>query len=138
MSLVKTTIVRDADLSKLEDVGGRWRVYSSQAKHATYMSKAHCENARLSSWTHRFCASEDCAPDGVSDPDRFTRLPKVLNAGEADHPRAADLASLGFPGVDAWSDDRFCGGVTGLSPDDVAKCPDPLHTKLVKNPFSPE
>lgn len=132
----QTTILRGADLSKLEDLGGRWRVYSSQAKHATYTSKKHCEEARLHSWTHRFCASEDCAPDGVSDADRFTRLPKVVNVGEVDHPRADDLSDLGFAGVRAWSEERFCGGIQGLSDEERAKCPDPLRTKLPKNPFA--
>jgi hypothetical protein len=136
----QTTIVRDGEQKRLEDVGGRWRVYSSQGKHATYMSKEHCESARLSSFLHRFCASEDCAPDDMNDDDksRFTRAPKVLNVGELDAPRADndDLGRLGFAGVRAWSDERFCGGVTGLSDEERAECPDPLKAKLPKNPFA--
>lgn len=136
----QTTIVRDGEQKRLEDVNGRWRVYSSQGKHATYMSKDHCEGARLSSFLHRFCASEDCAPDKMSDEDkqRFTRAPKVLNVGELDAPRAEndDLGRLGFSGVRAWSDERFCGGITGLSAEEHAKCPDALKSKLPKNPFA--
>jgi hypothetical protein len=136
----QTTIVRDGDQKRLEDVGGRWRVYSSQKKHATYMSKEHCESARFHKWTHQFCASEDCAPDKMSDEDqaRFTRLPKVLNVGELDAPRREndDLGRLGFDGVRAWSEERFCGGVKGLSAEEVAKCPDALRAKLPKNPFA--
>lgn len=136
----QTTIVRDGEQKRLEDVGGRWRVYSSQKKHATYMTKEHCESARFHKWTHQFCASEDCAPDKMSDDDkaRFTRLPKVLNVGEPDAPRREndDLSGLGFSGVRAWSEERFCGGVTGLSDEDRAKCPDGLETKLRKNPFA--
>jgi hypothetical protein len=136
----QTTIVHDGEQKRLEDVGGRWRVYSSQGKHATYMSKDHCESAQLSSLLHRFCASEDCAPDKMNDEEkaRFTRAPKVLNVGEVDAPRAEndDLGRLGFSGVRAWSDERFCGGVTGLSDEERAKCPDPLKSKLPKNPFA--
>jgi hypothetical protein len=136
----QTTIVRDGEQKRLEDVNGRWRVYSSQGKHATYMSKEHCESARLSTLLHRFCASEDCAPDKMSDEakTRFTRAPKVLNVGELDAPRAEneDLGRLGFEGVRAWSDERFCGGITGLSDGERAKCPDALKAKLPKNPFA--
>lgn len=132
----QTRIVRGRDQAELEDIGGRWRVYSSQSKHATYMNKKHCEEARLSSFLHRFCASEDCAPDRVSDPERFTRLPKVLNVGEPGRPRADDLSSLGFRGVRAWDEARFCGGLEGIEDDDRAKCPDPLSAKLPKNPFA--
>jgi hypothetical protein len=136
----QTTIVRDGDQKKLEDVGGRWRVYSSQKKHATYMSKEHCEGAQLSSFLHRFCASEDCAPDKMSDEDnaRFTRLPKVLNVGEPDALRREndDLSRLGFAGVRVSSDERFCGGITGLSDEERAKCPDSLKAKLPKDPFA--
>jgi hypothetical protein len=136
----QTTIVRDGEQKRLEDVGGRWRVYSSQKKHATYMTKEHCESAKFRKWTHQFCGSEDCAPDEMSDDDkaRFTRLPRVLNVGELDAPRGEndDLGRLGFEGVRAWSDERFCGGVKGLSAEEIAKCPDGLRAKLPKNPFA--
>jgi hypothetical protein len=131
----QTTILRGGEQSQLEDVDGRWRVYSSQSKHATYLTKRHCEGARLSTWLHRFCASEDCAPDRVDDVGKYTRVPAVLNVGEEDAPRADDLGPVGFPGLRIWGDDRFCGGVTGLSDEETAKCPDPLRTKLPKNPF---
>lgn len=136
----QTTIVRDAEQKRLEDIGGRWRVYSSQKKHATFMTKEHCESAKFHKWTHQFCASEDCAPDKMPDEEkaRFTRLPKVLNVGELDAPRWEndDLSRLGFPGVRAWSDERFCGGITDLSDEERAKCPDALRAKLPKNPFA--
>jgi hypothetical protein len=135
----QTRIFRGADLKILENVKdaktaqARWRVYASQAKHATYATKSLCENAKFSSWTHQFCGNEDCAPDRVSDPERFTKLPAILNVGEKDGPRANDLSKLGFPGESAWGSQRFCGGTK--VPDRNA-CPGPLAGKLVKNPFT--
>ncbi len=136
----QTTIVRGRELSRLEHVGSppigvRWRVYSSQSKHATYMSKNHCENARFPP-LFAVCASEDCAPDSVADPERFTRVPKILNAGEDAARRAGDLGVIGFPGIDAWSDAKFCGGLD-VTPAQERKCPDSLRTKLSKDPFAP-
>jgi hypothetical protein len=135
----QTTIVDGIGQKLLEDIGGHWRVYSAQNKHGTYMSKAHCENARLATWLHRFCASEDCAPDNMPEAEkaRFTVLPKVLNVGELGAPRNDDLTSIGFPGEHAWGADRFCGGLKGLSADDIKQCPDALKDKLPKNPFAP-
>jgi len=134
----QTTIVRAEGQKALEDLAGRWRVYSAQNKHGTYMSKDHCEGAHLHTFLHRFCASEDCAPDGVKDPSLFTELPKIVNVGEPNGQRVHDLAAVGFPGVDAWDmTNRFCGGLKGLSADAVKECPDPLGVKLPKNPFAP-
>jgi hypothetical protein len=136
----QTRIVRGAELSELEHIKdsvtrqARWRVYSSQSKHATYMSKKHCENARLSNFFHQFCGAEDCAPDRVADPSRFTRLPAIVNAGEEGAPRITDLTAIGFAGVNPWGDERFCGGVS-VTDEERAKCPDSLHKKLLKNPF---
>lgn len=115
----------------------RWRVYGSQAKHATYATKDLCEHAKMSSFTHQVCILENCAPDRVAERDlpRYTRLPAVANAGEPDAPRTDDLSALGFPGERAWGDARFCGGLD-VDAKTRAACPPPVKEKLVSNPFA--
>jgi hypothetical protein len=110
----------------------RWQVFASRSKHATYATKSQCENARMSSLLHAFCVDEDCAPDDVSHPERFTRLPKIVNGGEASHHLVDDLGPLGFPGEHAWGTQRFCGG---LDPQSRQDCPPPVGDKLAGNPF---
>src|SRR5262249_12006104 len=126
-----------ADLPHLESIEDpvtkepRWRVYSSQAKHATYATKNQCESVRMKAILHRICVNEDCAPDGVSEKDlpRFTRVPKVLNAGEQNGQRVTDLGVLGFKGEGAWNDLKFCGGLAvDRAKDD---CPPTVKSKLL-------
>jgi hypothetical protein len=137
----QSRVWRGGELTKLQSITDattgepRWQVFSSQSKHATYASKQHCESARLASWLHRFCINEDCGPDGVADPPRFTRLPKFANAGEPAAHLVDDLTALGFPGELAWGDAKFCGG---LAPDADArsKCPPSVKSKLLSDPFA--
>jgi hypothetical protein len=110
----------------------RWQVFASRSKHATYATKSQCENARMSSFLHSFCIDEDCSPDDVSHPERFTRLPKIVNGGEASHHLVDDLGPLGFAGEHAWGTQRFCGGENPKSRKD---CPPPVGDKLAANPF---
>jgi len=130
---------KTAELKKLEVIddalsGGepRWRVYASQSKHATYVSKEHCENVRLAKLTHRFCVNEDCAPDRVRDQAKYTKLPSIVNAGEPGKPIVDDLGPLGFKGERAWSEAKFCGGVK-TSPNE--ECPPSIKSKLLLDPF---
>lgn len=119
-----------ADLSMLEyvddPVGGepRWRVQSSERKHATYASVALCEGASMVP-----CFAEDCGPEGVDDPSRYELLMDVANAGEPDAPMLTDLGPIGFPGDDAWADRDFCGGRGG------SNCSSPVREKLLVDPF---
>ncbi|HEY8077379.1 MAG TPA: hypothetical protein VIF62_24805 [Labilithrix sp.] len=133
----QSRIWSSADFHRLEfahDGNGepRWRVYSSRSKHATYATKSLCENAHMSSLLHQFCLDEDCAPDDVDHPERYTILPKIENGGEKNHPMADDLGALGFAGEHAWGAERFCGG---LHPSSRKDCPPPVGDKLAANPF---
>lgn len=103
----------------------RWAVFPSEGKHATYPSVAICEGVSFVP-----CVDEDCAPDGVSDPTDYEVLPPVFNAGEPAHPLLTDLDSVGYPGDHAWSEQRFCGG---LSRED--SCSSPVAEKLLTDPF---
>lgn len=113
----------------------RWQVFPSQNKHATYATVSQCQSVHLKKWTHDFCIDEDCKPDGVRDPERFTRIPPVRNAGELGAPLLDDLTALGFPHERAWSDDVFCGGLT-VDANARKECPPPVKSKLLKNPFA--
>jgi hypothetical protein len=139
----QSRVYRGDDLKSLETIDDpvtkrpRWRVYASQAKHATYATKKHCEGVRLKNFLHRFCVNEDCAADGVSDNDkaRFTRVPRIDNAGEPNAHRVEDLRALGYPGETSWTDTTFCGGLNV----DRAKeeCPPSVKSKLLADPFVP-
>jgi hypothetical protein len=139
----QSRIWKGADLPGLEVIDDpvthepRWRVYASQAKHATYATKKHCEGVRLKKLTHRFCVNEDCAPDGVGAEDvaRYTRVPRIMNAGEINGRRVEDLGVLGFKGEGAWNDMKFCGGLP--SSDGREECPPTIKSKLLKDPFAP-
>ena len=102
----------------------RWVVFPSANKHATYASIEICESVSVVP-----CLDEDCAPDGVPDPEAFDRLPSVANAGEESAPRLTDLARVGYPGDDAWIDQPFCGGLGGPG------CSSSVRSKLVVDPF---
>ncbi len=104
----------------------RWRVYSSDGKHASYHTVQACEDAE---WV--VCLEEDCAPDGVDDETAWDRLPPVINAGEEHAPRVTDLAAIGFPDEDAWADQEFCGGLGRGS-----GCSSSIREKLLEDPFS--
>jgi hypothetical protein len=114
-------------LFEADDVTGepRWVVFSSDGKHATYHSIDACENAE---WV--LCIEEDCAPDGVDNPEDFDVLPPFINAGEEDAPRWTDLSAIGFAGDEAWLDQPFCGG-QGQG----GTCSSSLLEKLVVDPF---
>ena len=113
----------------------RWNVYASRSKHATYATKKLCESSHFKSLTHRFCLDEDCSPDGVSDPARFTVLPPVTNAGEPAHHLVDALDALGFPGEAAWTDARFCGGLK-VDANAYENCPPPVKDKIAEDPFA--
>jgi hypothetical protein len=102
----------------------RWRVFSSDGKHATYGTLDHCESTSVVP-----CVEEDCGADGV-DPAAYRELPPIWNAGEPELPRLSDLGPIGFPGEDAWAAQDFCGGRgRGLL------CASPVVEKLTVDPF---
>ncbi len=111
------------DLSTSEEP--RWQVWPSEGKHATYPSVQSCEEVSIVP-----CIDEDCAPDGVDDPERYVILPDVWNAGEEAAPRLTGLSELGFPGDEAWLDQPFCGGG-----DRSAECSSAVREKLLDDPF---
>ena len=102
-----------------------WVVYASEGKHASYGTAAACESASFVP-----CIEEDCAPDEVANPSDYDRLPDIWNMGEPEHPAWSNLADLGLPGEDPWSDQRFCGGLDRDDP-----CSSPLVEKLSESPF---
>ena len=102
----------------------RWVVFPSQDKHATYATITICED--VSPFP---CIDEDCAPDGVPDPGAFDLLPGIVNAGEDTAPLVTDLTAIGFPGEDAWADQKFCGGLGG------GPCSSAVREKLLDDPF---
>lgn len=112
----------------------RWQVFPSQNKHATYATVEQCQGVHLKQWTHDFCIDEDCKPDKVRDPARFTRIPPIANAGEPGKPLTDDLGGLGFPRERAWSDDKFCGGLQ-VDADAKKDCPPSVKSKLLRDPF---
>ena len=114
-------LVHDTDPVFLEP---RWVVYPSQSKHGTYATIAICEGISIIP-----CFDEDCAPDGVPNPQDFDRLPPVVNAGEEALPFVTDLTAIGFPGDDAWAAQDFCGGLGG------GTCSAPVRDKLLASPF---
>ncbi|MBS1119030.1 MAG: hypothetical protein H6Q90_1258 [Deltaproteobacteria bacterium] len=103
----------------------RWRVYSSENKHATYATNAICDGVSVIP-----CFKESCSPDGVPEASAFEKVPVVWNAGEQALPRLTDLAPVGFPGDDAWLDQSFCGGLSRS-----ATCAGSMRSKLVDDPF---
>ena len=102
----------------------RWVVFPSENKHATYATVDICEGISVVP-----CFDEDCAPDGVTDPEAYDLLPSVHNAGELDARRLDDLGDLGFPGDSAWADQDFCGGLGG------SDCSSSVRSKLLEDPF---
>jgi len=106
----------------------RWVVYSSQDKHATYVNIDICESVVVIP----LCIDEDCGADGVSDPKKYERLPPIVNAGEDKARLVTDLTKIGFPGDDAWADQKFCGGLGG----DRTKCSSSARSKLLNDPFA--
>jgi hypothetical protein len=118
------------DLSELtfgDDVAlgePRWFVFASSDKHATYARKDVCEGISIIP-----CFDEDCGPDGVAAPADYELLPPFVNAGEEANPLVTDLASVGFPGDDAWATQDFCGGLGGTG------CSSPVREKLLVDPF---
>ena len=96
----------------------RWLVYPARDKHGTYANLDICENVSPIP-----CVDEDCAPDGVADPERFDVLPPVYNAGEDEARLLDDLGRVGFPGERAWGEGRFCGGRAGAGGGDGAHQP---------------
>lgn len=102
----------------------RWVVFPSAGKHATYPTIEICEGV-----SPLPCLDEDCAPDGVDDPDEYDVLPPTFNAGEPDAPRLTDLTPAGYPGDDAWADQQFCGGLGG------GMCSSSVLEKLTVDPF---
>jgi len=116
------------DLLRIEtrrELGGpRWVVFSSRNKHATYFTLSDCESSFIP------CVQEDCSPDRVADPAKFDVVPPFVNAGEPTAHRVDDLAVVGFPGDDAWIDQRFCGGLARNN-----LCAEPTVEKLTSDPF---
>lgn len=102
----------------------RWVVYPSKDKHATYITRDVCEGI-----SPLPCFSEACGPDG-EDRAEFTMLAEVYNAGEPDAPMLEDLTGIGFPGEQAWEDQKFCGG---RSRDGT--CSGSVLAKLTNSPF---
>lgn len=100
----------------------RWVIYSSRNKHATYITKEICEPV----FTGCF---ESCGPDRVRDPLLFDLRPLVANVGEPGAPLLEELSALGFPGEEAWIDQKFCGGR-----DRSGGCSTAIRTKLMMGP----
>ncbi len=113
-----------AQLEFPEDEQGvpRWKVWASEAKHATYPSVRACES--VSSVP---CVEEDCAADGRPP---VILVPAMVNAGEENARLIDALGPIGFPGELAWGDQDFCGG---LRPSLV--CAAPVREKLLADPF---
>lgn len=107
-----------------EAKGPRWIVFPSANKHATYGSIEACE-----AHSSVPCLQEDCGADGVADRSAYRLLAPFSNAGEPDKPLLTDLTAAGFPGDQAWVDQKFCGGRGGSS------CSSSVLEKLTKNPF---
>jgi hypothetical protein len=105
------------DAGDLDVVGGRWRVFSSHSKHATYPSVAACEDAYALP-----CLRERCE-------DAVALSPESVNAGEPWAPLVDDLTEFDLPGESAWADQRFCGGTR------EGGCSSPLVEKLAIDPF---
>jgi hypothetical protein len=102
----------------------RWVVFPSADKHATYATIDICESVSIIP-----CFDEDCAPDGVSDPDSYDLIPDIVNAGEPGVPFVTELSGIGFPGEQAWEDVEFCGGLGG------GGCSSSVLSKLMNDPF---
>jgi len=106
----------------------RWTVFPSASKHATYASIDICENVAR----NVPCLDEDCGLDGgVADPSRYVVVPPVINAGEPEAPRVSALDGIGFPGDDAWLDQKFCGGRAR-----DGGCSASVREKLTTDPFA--
>jgi hypothetical protein len=102
-----------------------WVVFPSRDKHATYATAEQCNGAIPIP-----CFNEECLPDDVPDPENYERLLPVHHAGEEIAPLITDLSILGFPGEDAWVDQKFCGGLErGIT------CAGAVQKKLTESPF---
>ncbi len=118
------------DIASLESTSeGRWQVYSSQGKHATYVTKKVCEDADFPGIVD-VCLNEDC---GANHDPRFIVIPSIANAGEEKHPMVDALDGLGFPGDHAWGGAKFCGGA---NVSDRSDCAGSVRSKLNADPFA--
>lgn len=106
----------------------RWVVFPSLAKHPVFPNPAACAATSLKG-TGLF--RERCA---ASEAESHRVLPAIVNAGEPSGHRATDLASIGFPGDDAWADQRFCGGFRD-APRLGGGCAESIAEKLEDDPF---
>lgn len=107
-----------------ENGAPRWLLYTARNKHGTYPSKGACE----AKWTP--CLRDFCGADGVKSKNELRRLLPILNAGEPDHPRDSDWTELGYPGLDVWMAEKFCGTASR------GDCDSAPRFSLVRDPFT--
>lgn len=118
-------------LSWATDADGqpRWLVWPSKSKHAEFANAAACADSSLWGTT---LFQEQC-PDDVASGVVVT--PPMVNAGEHDRPRVADLGVVGFPGESAWDGSSFCGGLRTRDRSRHFFCGGAVAKKLSDDPF---
>lgn len=107
----------------------RWVVFPSRAKHPVFPNAEVCAETSLKG-TGLF--RERCAK---SEAEGHPVLPPIVNAGEPEHHRVDDLAAVGFPGDEAWVEQRFCGGFRA-KPRLGGGCAESIAEKLLDDPFA--
>lgn len=106
----------------------RWVVFPSRAKHPQFPNPAACEKTSLKG-TGLF--REHCAK---SEAESHPVLPPIVNAGEPSFHRVDDLAAVGFPGDEAWAEQKFCGGFRAKPR--LGGCAESIAEKLLDDPFA--
>lgn len=106
----------------------RWVVFPSYGKHPEFARPDVCNQTSLRG-TGLF--RERCAE---SEAKSHPVLPPVANAGEPDRHRIDDLAVVGFPGDEAWVEQKFCGGFRARPR--LGGCAESIAEKLVDDPFA--
>lgn len=107
-----------------ENGAPRWLLYTSRNKHGTYANKRTCESKKLP------CVADYCASSNKPNRNDYRRLPRLLNAGEPEHPRDSGWSRFGYESADAWSTKPFCGLASGGS------CDSAPRSTFVRDPFS--